>query len=1074
MPKDKESTTRLKIDTTEFKRGISDANRAIKLANSEFKAATSSMDDWSSSTEGQQAKLKQLNAVMDAEKQKLSVLQEQYKKVVAAQGENSAEAENLKIRMNNQEAAIGKVDKELKDYKEKLKGADDGTKNLTASEEKAEKQTESLGGEFSSAKVALGNFIADGLEKGIGKLGELADAAKQAYEEFDQGADNVIKATGATGSAADSLKKSYENVAKSVKGDMSDLGAVVGEVSTRFGFGDEKLEKASVTFKKFADITGIDAKTAVQLVSRAMEKAGIESDRYEEVLDKLAYASQATGVDVSKLAQNLIDNGSAFKQLGLDVDAQIGLLASFERGGVNVSATLGGMKKAVGNWAKEGKNANTEFKKTMDMIQKAPSDTEAARIAVEAFGAKSGVELAEAMRTGKFSYDDFANSLKKSSKTVENTYEGTQDGLDKINLAMQGVKVDVAKAFGELLDENKENIDDAIRYVKTTVIPKAKSAITWIIDNFGTITTVAKGVATTIGTIWVLKKTASFAQGISDGVRALTSLSSAADSAKTSQEGLNAAQNASPINLLITATALLAGGLKTIIDLAADNIEVVEKETDRYQELHDEIKKNADDWRDVTKSRDDNVKKAEAEFDYLDRLKTELDTLVDENGKVKTGYEERAKFITDKLSEATGIEIQNNGKVIDSYKKVSAEIDNVLKKKRANAILEANDEAYKKAVVDNDKNYSQFTKAKQAYEDSEDKVNKYKTRLDELNQLIKSATTAKSYDRALYDRAWKARNEYDEIKDLLDKEEQQKSKSWSAYVTAKQTYEKSVSIMTNYERLSAAIMTGDSKQIEQAVTDMNNNFKRAETTTRETLEKQRKEFEDHYNLLKKQLESNTPGITQTMVDQAKTMCDRAVAELERWDSKYSDAGNLNAGAYAGAFTAEETQKKVTENISKLSDKALAALIKEGEAERAGNDLIKNAVDGMTTAGNVLGIPAIGQMAKDIADEFNKGNHASEAGYKYGQAFFESMKRKVSASFTEGLLPKASDTSVAKFRQQMDDIFGKPATSKPSWMNSGINSSINNNFYQTINSPKEVSPYEASREAEKFLNLYGNK
>ena len=1069
MPKDKESTTRLKIDTTEFKRGISDANRAIKLANSEFKAATSSMDDWADSTEGQQAKLKQLNAVMDAEKQKLSVLQEQYKKVVAAQGENSAEAENLKIRMNNQEAAIGKVDKELKDYKEKLKGADDGTKNLTASEEKAEKQTENLSGKFSTAKVALGNFIADGLEKGIGKLGELADAAKQAYEEFDQGADNVIKATGATGSAADNLKKSYENVAKSVKGEMSDLGAVVGEVSTRFGFVDEKLEKASVKFKKFADITGIDAKTAVQLVSRAMEKAGIESDRYEEVLDKLAYASQATGVDVSKLAQNLADNGSAFKQLGLDVDAQIGLLASFERGGVNVSAALGGMKKAVGNWAKEGKNANTEFKKTMDMIQKAPSDTEAARIAVDTFGAKSGPELAEAMRTGKFSYDDFAKSLKKSSKTVENTYEGTQDGLDKINLAMQGVKVDVAKAFGELLDENKENIDDAIRYVKTTVIPKAKSAITWIINNFGTITTVAKGVATTIGTIWVLKKTASFAQGISDGVKALTNLGTAAERATTSQEGLNAAQSASPINLLITATALLAGGLKTIIDLAADNIEVVEKETDRYQELHDEIKKNAEDWRDVIKVRDDNVKKAEAEFDYLDSLKTELDTLVDENGRVKTGYEERAKFITDKLSEATGIEIQNNGKVIDSYKKVSAEIDNVLKKKRANAILEANDEAYKKAVVDNDKNYSQFTKAKQAYEESKGKVDRYTGRLTELDRLIKSATTAK-----LNDRAWEYRKKYDEIKDLLDKEENQKKESWLAYEQARNTYEKSVSIMTNYERLSAAIMTGDSKQIEQAVTDMNNNFKRAETSTRFTLDQQRKEFEDHYTLLKKQLESNTPGVTQTMVDQAKTMCDRAVAELERWDSKYSDAGNLNAGAYAGAFTAEETQKKVTENISNLSDKALAALIKEGEAERAGNELIKNAVDGMTTAGNVLGIPAIGQMAKDIADEFNKGNHASEAGFKYGQAFFESMKRKVSASFTEGLLPKASDTSVAKFRQQMDDIFGKPATAKPSWMNSGINSSINNNFYQTINSPKEVSPYEASREAEKFLNLYGNK
>lgn len=83
------------------------------------------------------------------------------------------------------------------------------------------------------------------------------------------------------------------------------------------------------------------------------------------------------------------------------------------------------------------------------------------------------------------------------------------------------------------------------------------------------------------------------------------------------------------------------------------------------------------------------INKITQEFNYYKNLKGELDQIVDKNGTIHTGYEERSKFITDKLSEVTELEIQNNGSVIQSYDTISDEIDSIIEEKRVQALLYA-------------------------------------------------------------------------------------------------------------------------------------------------------------------------------------------------------------------------------------------------------------------------------------------------------------------------------------------------------------------------------------------------
>lgn len=596
-------TTKFKVDISDLKKGISDANKSIKLANAEFKNATAGLDDWSKSADGLTAKIKQQNSIVDAEKKKLDLLKEQldrlnksqkdgqkviddlndkYNEAVkeygaasdeakkyakqlsdaqAAQERNAAAAEDLNIKILNQDTNVKNAAAQLGKYETALDDLKNGTENAEGATDKFGKSIDDVNKESKNATqegldaftVALGNLASNVITAVINKLGELGTAVKDAFIEFDEGADNVIKATGATGAAADELTKSYANVSRSVLGDFSDIGDALGEVSTRFGFTGKELEDTTTQFIKFADITGTDAKKAVELVSRAMNNAGIKSENYSEILDQLAKASQTSGISVDKLAETLTKNGATMRQLGFNTDETIAMLAQFEAAGVNSETALAGLKTAVKNWANEGKNANDEFHNVVDAIRNAPDEISGTQAAFDAFGSKAGTELAEAIRTGKFAYDEYLADLAASQGTVNATYEETQDGADKAKLAVQNMKTTAAELVNNFLEKYSPQIEKAIEAVTKTLdklAPKVEAGIQWLIDNLPLIEAGVVGIATAFAA-WKIT-------GIITAVTtALAGMSAAEVVAAAKTWLLNAAMAANPIGLVVTAIAAL-------------------------------------------------------------------------------------------------------------------------------------------------------------------------------------------------------------------------------------------------------------------------------------------------------------------------------------------------------------------------------------------------------------------------------------------------------------------------------------------------------------------------------------
>ena len=118
---------------------------------------------------------------------------------------------------------------------------------------------------------------------------------------------------------------------------------------------------------------------------------------------------------------------------------------------------------------------------------------------------------------------------------------------------------------------------------------------------------------------------------------------------------------------------------------------------------------------------------SESEIVTTQKLADELRNMTDENGKVKEGYENRAKYILGELNSALGTEYKMNGNIISQYGELKDNIDQLITKKKAEAALEAYKEEYQTAIKNQSEATKTLTELRQKYNDELNKTtNGYK------------------------------------------------------------------------------------------------------------------------------------------------------------------------------------------------------------------------------------------------------------------------------------------------------------------------------------------------------------
>lgn len=1030
-----DTTVKLKADISNLKSQMQAAARQVKLANSEFKAAASGMDDWSTNAEGLRAKLKQLDTVLQSQKTRLSLLEDEYEKTKTLYGENSAQADKVKISINNMKAAINNTEKEISQYNQNLSDCENETgkfsketEDSTESMKDAEVATGKLGDGFTVMKGVLADLVASGIKAAISALKDLAEGAYEAYQEFDKGYDIIVSKTGATKEVLEGLSDSYNTVMKSVLTDTETAGNAIGEINTKFGLTGEELENLSEKFIKFADLNNTDVVSSIDAVQSASAAWGIEAENVGDLLDLLNTTGQQTGASVDSLADSLTTNAASLKDMNFNVEEAVSFMGQLETSGVDASTVMSALKKALANAAKDGKSTSEALSELQDAMENANSSSEATVAAMELFGSKAGPAIAEACQSGRLNFENLGSAMKDYQNNVDDTYEATLDGVDKIKLAWQGIKTDVGAEVGSMLDEFSPEIEDLISLIEdgakdilssvkdnapqikekiSDVINFAKNGITWLIDNFDDVKETLKTVGTILITTFAVNKIVSFVQMIGTVITTIRTMKAAIEAAETAQFLLNAAQLATPVGLVAAGVAALASGIVYLATQTKSYTNDVEGLTSWEQTEIDKVYELKDSYEALKESRDEAVKDVQSEYDYYERLAEELDSLVDEHGRVQEADRERADFITTTLNEALGTEIEMVGGVIENYANERQAIEQLMETKRAQAVLSANEEAYTTAIQNQEEALKSYTTAIGIY-------NQNKTELAEAEQQFASISSMTAEEWATQQglavsSATAAEMYGEELVSLTNKINGSKEaivQSKTAYLNAEQQYSEYQTTIKNYEGLSSAIISGDSAKIQEALSQLVNDFKTAGTSTRAELEQQVTDMETNYQNLKKAVESGSEIVTQEMVDEAAAMVQAAKDELDKLPEEASSAANAGASSFANTFGSSQNVALVQGKANEVKDSAVKGVKDDKkEGESAGNDFITGYIGGIEVkipAANTTG-ENVGKSAVSGLDSGQESHSPSAATYRsgenFGQGFINGMNSKSNSIWT---------------------------------------------------------------------------
>lgn len=986
MAQGTESTAKFKADISQLKSAMQEASRQVRLANSEFKAATAGMDNWSKSADGLSAKVKQLGTVLGAQKSKLSSLEQQYALITKEEGESSKGAQELAIKINNQKAVVGKTEAQLEKYEAELKDCQNGTGNFSKELDTTNKSTAKASEGFTVMKGALASLVADGIKLAINGLKTLSREAVEAYKEFDTGRDNVIKATGATGKAANNLVKSYSNVSSTIKGEFSSIGSTLGELNTRFGFTDSVLEEATTDFIKFAEVTGIDSVDAVRLVSRAMGDAGIKSNNYKKVLDLLTTAAQASGIEVGSLAEMLAKYGAPMRALGFGTKNSIALFSAWEKAGVNTQIAFSGLKKAISNWGKANKNPKEEFKKTLEEIAKAPNIAKATTKAIEVFGAKAGPDLADAIKNGRFEYSNFVDLLDNSKGKVKNTYAATKDGFDQTELAIQKARLELGQFISKIVEKYQPQIKNAISNVTNFI----KNAFNFVIQNANILKAVIGGMIAA----FAAAKITGFVSALVGAIGTIKTLVASIQAATTAQEAFNIVQSATPWGLVAGLITGVVGGLALYASSTENATEAAARQAKEIDELYNSYKE-------MEQAREKSNSAINAEYGHLEELKKEYNSYVDDQGKIKKKYKDRANFILNQLADAMGVERSEIEKTIGKNGKLGASIDKLMLKQKAQATLEANKAAYDKAIEKRNEAQNKYIEAQKRADIID------KTIIDTKNKL-KTATgqEAQSLQASLK---------------ILEGEQANQAKAVEKTSKAYAGYQ---AIVENWEKLSAAATSGNAKAVKQALLDVQNNFISAKTGTSEALKGQVADAKKRYNELKTAVKNGYAGVSQEDVNAAKALVTKSKAELSKWFVNNSDiakkatnAGisipkNIAAGIKNGSISVEEANDTLEAavrftNMSKNASAATKKTVKNVVAELlAGKISAKEAAKKLKEAG-IKGLEG-GEKESKAAGKAKRNSYVE--GIKSDPEGVKSAGKSVAKSAKKGLDTKDDSTN----------------------------------------------------------------
>jgi phage-related minor tail protein len=770
------------------------------------------------------------------------------------------------------------------------------------------------------------NLIAQGSQKGLNKNGDLLDTINEYSVHYKQ-----------LGYDANEFFNSLENGSKAGTFSIDKLGDAMKE------FGIRSKDTASSTQEGFA-LLGYGAKASAEDIKKAKDEvAKLEKNLYYAKEEQKGFNNSTSELTKQKNADKIEQYSEALKTAKEN-------LANLESAGKGAKGSIEDLQARFAKGGESAKSATSEVLKALfEMDDKVKQN-------------QAGVDLFGTM------WEDLGIDGVKALMKINGSADKTKNTMKKI----KDIKYDDVEADWASLGRTVQT--DVINPIGKSLFPEVKKLCKFTSKHTDDIIPTLKQIGVLTTAIWSGKKATKIVTEIKNLWGAYKSLKAATDAAKISQEGLNTAQKA---NLWGLVAGLVVGAIGEIwaFSEANDSAKQSQEELNEAQEkAKEEIKELKDANDEYVQSKKDAAAEVESEFQYYENLWGELQGIVDQNGKVKKGYEDRAKFITNELSRVTNDEITWNGNVIQSYKDLKGSMDKALESKKALAMLSALEEPYQTAVSGLKSAKNDVTNGYVAKKSAQKDVGLAKAKVTQMSVTgLSPGQTALKYAGWGFENGKISQQYYQEIlKDFQNGENMYKhfedlSKSVGrAYseaqneaknnLKAKQIefdkadgkykeYQKKVvdynTTIQNYENLTAANAKGNTKEIKAAMSDLSNNIVTYTTGNKAALEQQVNDFRTNAENLRTAYKDGVEGITKDQTEEAEELQERAEIELAKYTDMY---GTVAAIATGKADEINAQQQKIKNGFIDAETGSRESLENQLANFTANYELLKTAMD----------------------------------------------------------------------------------------------------------------------------------
>ena len=902
--------------------------------------------------------LEELTETMNDQEAEVARLKEEYKNAVLMYGKNSDEAKKLASQIED-------LSGELKENKTKMSDLDKAADALDQSLEQVDEGAQKASEGFTVMKGVLANLASQAIQKVVSGLVDLAKETFNVGMAFEQSMSNNAALFHATGDELEKLTETAQHYGETTQFSASEAADALGYMALA-GWDAEKATKELGGVLDLAAASGMGLAEASDMVTDYLSAFSNTTMTAAEFADKLAYAQANSNTTAAQLGEAYKNSAANLNAAGQDVETVTSLLAAMANQGLKgseagtaLSAMMRDLTKSmsdgkimIGDTAVTVQDANGNYRDLTDILSDVQAATEGMGDAERAaalgstFTADSIKGLNLILNDGVDKAADFEESLRDCDGAAGDMAKTMNDNVaGSLKLLKSNIESKMIRVFNAAKGSIKDSIDSMSSALDTLdweaigegvgkFAEKVAELFSYMVNHANEVQSALIAIGGTLTAVFVINKIAAFIESIATLKAAIT--------------GLWAAMMANPAALVVAGLGALAAAMVALKAASDDAIEAEYGLNDAQKQSIGASKELKAGYDQLAQARKEALDGINTEYGYLGELTDEYNSLIDSNGEVKEGYEDRANFIINQLAEALGVEREEILKNVDANGKLGKSIDDLIVKKQAEATLSATEDAYTQAIQNRNKALDTYMSAQQTYADAEARyqasVQESGNVLDTYLGLLKTApSTADDYywaNQEVIKGQEASKKAMEDAKGALDDAE-------SAYVGYNATIQ-------NYEGLSSAIISGDLDKIRIALENSQTNFITAETGTKASLERQVKDLEANYKTMKAAVEKGAPGVTQAQVDEAKAMVEKAKAELNKLPPEAEKTGKKTGDAAAtGIKASSNLVTKAGEALSNVANTALGTADTKATGKKKGEEYASG-VDGTKGTGKKAG------------------------------------------------------------------------------------------------------------------------